>query len=371
MVQPCARCGARWAVQQAAPMHWCPRCRGVLLSPGPIDAPAERRNYRWVARRPDHRPRGTVAPGRTGPTPTPHYTEIPRWGLRDEPAREPVAARPPLNVLAGWLPPLLIATALMFAIAAGSELGRYLLLLRNRTYLIDPLLLTFSDAMVNASALFAAVLALLAAVAAVGWLIQARRAVYEGRGLRDPRSPRMLVLGCVIPVVNLLWPGVFLSEMVAGREDPRPLRAVRVWWAIWVFGGACAVAALAWRSADSLQAEADGVLFTAFTDAVAVAVAVATLWIVRMVEGRDLLGRAHIAHRWVVAADPAVPVIEPVQPGSATVAARADAGAGRPDGGAAPDGAIAAGDDADAEPAAEPSAEAADREHQEQEVVAK
>ncbi|WP_280230407.1 DUF4328 domain-containing protein, partial [Nocardia cyriacigeorgica] len=292
VVQPCARCGARWAVQQAAPMHWCPRCRGVLLSPGPIDAPAERRNYRWVARRPDHRPRGSVAPGRTGPTPTPHYTEVPRWGLRDEPAREPVAARPPLSVLAGWLPALLIATALMFAIAAGSELGRYLLLLRNRTYLIDPLLLKFSDAMVNASALFAAVLALLAAVAAVGWLIQARRAVYEGRGLRDPRSPRMLVLGCVIPVVNLLWPGVFLSEMVAGRDDPRPLRAVRVWWAIWLFGGLCAAAARARRGAATLQAQADGVLLTAFTDALAVAVAVGTLWVVPKVDGPQLLGRA-------------------------------------------------------------------------------
>ncbi|WP_308646736.1 DUF4328 domain-containing protein [Nocardia cyriacigeorgica] len=366
MVQPCARCGARWAVQQTAPMHWCPRCRGVLLSPGPIDAPAERRNYRWVARRPDHRPRGSVASGHAGPTPTPRYTEIPRWGLRDEPAPEPVRARPPLSVLAGWLPALLIATALMFAIAAGAELGRYLLLLRNRTYLIDPLLLKFSDALVNASALFAAVLALLAAIAAVGWLIQARRAVYDDRGLRDPRSPRTLVLGCVIPVVNLLWPGVFLSEMVADREDPRPLRAVRVWWAIWLLGGACAAAALAWRGADSLQAEADGVLFTAFTDAVAAGVAVATLWVVRVVEGRDLLGRAHLAHRWVVAADPAVPVIEPVQPGSATVAARAEAAGSRADAAAAePERRPGA------EPGDRPSTGAADREHQEQEVVAK
>ncbi|MFE3441795.1 DUF4328 domain-containing protein [Nocardia sp. NPDC059180] len=350
MVQPCARCGARWAVQQAAPMHWCPRCRGVLLSPGPIDAPAERRNYRWVARRPDHRARGPVAPGRAGPTPTPRYTQMPRWGLRDVPASVAAAPRRPLNVLAGWLPGLLVGVALMFGIAAGSELGRYLLLLRNRTRLIDPLLLNFSDALVNASALFAAVLALLAAIGAVGWLIEARHTAYERLGRRDPRSPRALVLGCVIPVVNLVWPGVFLTETVAGREDPRALHAVRVWWAVWVFGGACAVAALFWRTADSLQAEADGVLFSAFTNAVAAAVAVATLWVVRVVEGRDLLGRDHMAHRWVVAADPAVPVIEPVQPGTATAAARVEA--------------------ADAEPAAEPI-EAADREHLEQEVVAK
>ncbi|NEW38302.1 DUF4328 domain-containing protein [Nocardia cyriacigeorgica] len=322
----------------------------MLLSPGPIDAPAERRNYRWVARRPDHRPRGPVAPGRTGPTPTPRYTQIPRWGLRDVPAPVAAAPRRPLNVLAGWLPGLLVGVALMFGIAAGAELGRYLLLMHNRTRLIDPLLLNFSDAMVNASALFAAVLALLAAIGAVGWLIEARHAAYERLGRRDPRSPRTLVLGCVIPVVNLLWPGVYLTEMVAGRDDPRALRAVRVWWAVWIFGGACAVAALFWRTADSLQAEADGVLFSAFTDAVAAAVAVATLWVVRVVEGRDLLGRAHMAHRWVVAADPAVPVIEPVQPGMVTAAARVET--------------------ADGEPAAEPSGEA-DREHLEQEVVAK
>lgn len=320
VVQPCARCGTRWAVQ-GSPMHWCPRCRGVLLSPGPLDAPPERRNYRWVARRPGRhsRPRHTVGTD-TGSrvTAAPHYTEIPRWGLRDRPVATREAEQPrPLSTLTRWVHATLVATAALFALAAVAELGRYLILLRNRTRLIEPPLLWFSDALVNTAALFALIMALVAAVAALGWLIEARRMTFAAAGRRDPRSPRRLALGCLIPVVNLVWPGVFLTEVVSGRADPRPLYAVRIWWAGWVFGGLLAVAALFWRTADSLQAKADGVLFAAATDAVAAGVAVLTLWVIRTVEGRDLRGRDRLAHRWVVAVDPATPLIEPVHPGPA------------------------------------------------------
>lgn len=300
-------------------MHWCPRCRGVLLSPGPIDAPPERRNYRWVARRPGRPsgPRHTSGTGSRG-TATPYYTEIPRWGLRDRPATAGEAEQPrPLSTLTRWVHAALVATAALFALAAVAELGRYLILLRNRTRLIEPPLLWFSDALVNTAALFALIMALVAAVAALGWLIEARRATFAAAGRRDPRSPRRLALGCLIPVVNLVWPGVFLTEIVSGRADPRPLYAVRIWWVVWVLGGFSTVAALFWRTADSLQAKADGVLFAAATDAVAAGVAVLTLWVIRTVEGRDLRGRDHLARRWVIAVDPATPLIEPVHPGPA------------------------------------------------------
>ncbi|MEU8895150.1 DUF4328 domain-containing protein [Nocardia sp. NPDC048505] len=313
VVQPCARCGARWAVQ-TTPMHWCPRCRGVLLSPAPIGAPPERRNYRWIARRPDQRTRrpGGARPG-TRPA-TPKYTEIPRWGLLDP---RPEAAAPVLDRWQRWtqrVEPLLVVTAGLFALAALAELGRYGILLRNRTRLIEPLLLRASDALVIGSAVLALGFALLAAVALVGWLIEARTAAFARSGRRDPRSARTLTLGCVVPGVNLLWPGVFLTELAEQRGNPRALRAVRIWWCAWVLGGAMAVAALLWRTADSLQAKADGVLFMFWTDLVAAAVAVLTLWVVRLLAGRDLLGRTRLARRWVVAADAAVPVIEPVHP---------------------------------------------------------
>ncbi|GAB2650429.1 DUF4328 domain-containing protein [Nocardia goodfellowii] len=315
VVQPCARCGARWAVQ-STPMHWCPRCRGVLLSPAPIDAPPERRNYRWIARRPDHRPR-RPAGGRSGTQAgTPKYTHIPRWGLIDPPPRTADAPRTRWQRWTERVEPLLLVTAGLFALASAAELGRYGILLRNRTRLIEPLLLRASDALVIGSAVLASVFALLTAVALIGWLIETRAATFASAGRSDPRSARTLTLGCVIPGVNLLWPGVFLTELARQRDDPRTLRAIRVWWCAWILGGAMAAAALLWRTADSLQAQADGVLFMVWTDLVAAGVAVLTLWVVRLFAGRDLLGRTKLARRWVVAADAAVPVIEPVHPGA-------------------------------------------------------
>ncbi|WP_329414804.1 DUF4328 domain-containing protein [Nocardia vinacea] len=314
VVQPCARCGARWAVQ-TTPMHWCPRCRGVLLSPAPIDAPAERRNYRWVARRPDQRSRKLSSGRPRPPVETPRYQQIPRWGLLDPPVESASAPQRPLDRLTNRAGALLMATAAVFAIAACAELGRYLILLRNRTRLIPSWLLHISDAMVWLSALVGLALGLITAIAMLGWLIETRRAAFAAAGRRDPRLVRTLALGCLIPVVNLLWPGVFLTETVAVRPDPRTLRAVRIWWVGWVLGAGCTVAALLWRTADTLQAKADGVLFTAFTDLVAAGVAVLTLWVQRSMAGRDLFGRSRTARRWVIAVDPAVPVIEPVQPG--------------------------------------------------------
>lgn len=370
VVQPCARCGARWAVQ-TTPMHWCPRCRGVLLSPAPIDAPAERRNYRWVARRPDQRMRRPSTSGRSGqPLETPRYAQIPRWGLSDPPAQPVAVPKRRLGAFADRVGVLLLATAAMFAVACGAELGRYGILLRNRTRLIDPLLLTFSDYLLYFSALLALVLALASALALLGWLIEARRVAYGQAGRRDPRSVRSLALGSLIPVVNLLWPGVFLTELVSVSAqdrpvDPRVLRAVRIWWCVWVSSGVIAVAALLSRMADSLQAKADGVLFTAFTDAVAVGVAVLTLWVMRMIEGRDLFGHTRIARRWMVAVDPRVPVIEPVHPGGIAAAQSTSNGVERGSANSAGRGAVDTGvaEDQDIDN------DASDREHEE--VMAK
>ncbi|RDI48391.1 DUF4328 domain-containing protein [Nocardia mexicana] len=315
VVQPCARCGSRWAVQ-GRPMHWCPRCRGVLLSPAPVDAPAEHRNYRWVARPPGRHPRDgrSSRSARSAPA-TPRYSEMPRWGLRDEPPRPSTVARHSLSRLTDRLERLLVITAALFAVAGIAELGRYLILLVNRTRLIHPATLLVSDIAVYLTGVLALLFALAGALALVGWLVDARRDAYARDGRRDPRSLPMLLCGCLIPGVNLIWPGVFLMELVRRLGgDSRAVRAVRIWWCAWVCNGAMVIAALCWRTADSLQAQADGVMFTVWTDLVAAAVAVLSLWVVRLIQGRDLRGRVRMPKRWLAAVGPAAPVIEPVHP---------------------------------------------------------
>jgi hypothetical protein len=104
---------------------------------------------------------------------------------------------------------------------------------------------------------------------------------------------------------------VLLTEL-ADRVSPRLRRVVRIWWWLWVASGVMSVISLCWHLADSVQALANGVLVSALTDAVAVAVAVVTLWVIRESEGRDLLGRTHVPKRTVLAFGPARPVIEPI-----------------------------------------------------------
>ncbi|MEC3957975.1 DUF4328 domain-containing protein [Nocardia sp. CDC153] len=328
VVQPCARCGARWAVQ-GKPLHWCPRCHGVLLSPAPVDAPADRRNYRWVAR-PPGRKSAAAQPVRRQVNPeTPRYHQIPQWGLHDRPPVEAAAPRRPLAAWSDRIGVLLPVTAGLFVLAALAELGRYGILLRNRTRLIQPWLLWISDGAVTVLAIAALAVALAAAVALVGWLTETRRAAYASLGETDPRPLRTLVLGCVVPVVNLVWPGVFLTEVarlrIADGTDPRLLRAVRIWWAAWLVNAVLVVVSVLYRFAGSLQAQADGVLFSMWTDLVAAGVALASLALVRSFAGLDLRGRPKTLRRWVIATAPARPVIEPVRPGVTESAERAPA----------------------------------------------
>ncbi|MFE3257779.1 DUF4328 domain-containing protein [Nocardia sp. NPDC059229] len=353
VVQPCARCGARWAVQ-GKPLHWCPRCHGVLLSPAPVDAPADRRNYRWVARPPGRRTHGAQPVRRPGPLQTPRYHRIPQWGLQDRPPVAATARHRPLAALSDRITVLLPATAGVFVFSALAELGRYSVLLRNRTRLIPPWLLWISDAAVTVSAVVALVLALVSAVALVGWLTETRRNAYASVGESDPRSLRALVLGCVVPIVNLVWPGIFLTEAARLRSavgaDPRLLRAVRIWWAAWLLDAVLVLVAILYRFASSLQVRADGVLASMWTDLVAAGVAVASLGLVHAFAGLDLRGRPKTLRRWVIATGPARPVIEPVRRAPAAVVGN-DAVVGDD---------AASGDDAEASPAAE-----------QQEVVAK
>ena len=318
VVQVCSRCGAKWRVP-GGPAQWCPRCNGALLAPG---AEGPRRTVRWVARRPDAnvvKPAPAAAP----PVATPRYSYIPRWGFVDHPANWQPEPQSRLAVLGAKAVPLLAATAIMFTLAALAEAGRYGILLRNRTRLIDPTLLAVSDATVWATGILAPLLAVAAAVACVGWLRAARQREFQRVDRRDTRSTRILALGCLVPVVNLVFPGVFLEEFTRAAL-PRVRTLIRVWWCAWVFGAVVAVASVLWHFSGSYQGEADSVSFNAFADVVAACVALLTILVIRTIDGHDVLGRRRAPKRWTVATGPARPVIEPVRSAAERKAERED-----------------------------------------------
>lgn len=298
VVQVCARCAARWPVV-GAPVQWCPRCAGVLLAPIQTAAhvPPERRGFRWIARTPLRRT-GFIGSDRR-PMETPRYSDVPLWGLKDRPPQPRAKNADRSEQLADLAGYMLVLTAIVYAAAAFAELGRYVILLVNRTRLIDPLVLAISDVSVFVAQASGMLVALLTAICAVFWLLRARRRAFERSGTVDPRSTWEIALGCALPVLNLVMPGVFLLEVV--HRDPRAVLLIRLWWGTWVFGAVLICFNWLWRSRTGLQAMADGVLLSAFTAAVASGTALLTLMVLRRLERRTVTGRTDSRTRWVLA----------------------------------------------------------------------
>ncbi|MGW4481975.1 DUF4328 domain-containing protein [Rhodococcus triatomae] len=267
------------------------------IRPGKVE-PRAGRNFRWVARRPGGAPTPTV-PRAAVDDRTPAYRETPRWGLSDPRPAEDAMPQTRTERLAELAPTLLGATIVLFGLAAVAELLRYGLLLHNRNALVSPTVLAVSDALVFTMGVLAPLVAFAAASASVAWLLGARRAAWHRVGREDPRSAAAVAFGCLVPVVNLVWPGVFLGELATA--DHRIASLVRVWWVTWAVSGVMLIVSLVWRSQDSLQARANGVLFAVLTNLVAAAVAALTLMLTRRVDGLDLGGRPRSHTRWVVA----------------------------------------------------------------------
>lgn len=304
--QVCARCSTRWAVG-ARPGTWCPRCHGVLLSPVSTRAPAQgTRNFRWVAR-PAVSSRKVERRSRSA-SPTPHYTSTPTWGLRDVP-RDPDADRRVGRVerYAANAQNLVLVTAMLLALAAFAEVFRYGILLHNRVRLISPITLAVSDALVYFAQVGALLIGLAALITSSCWLIDQRRRTFAAAGSTDPRSVRTMLLLSMLPLVRIVMPGVYLTEVVrlrggADADVHRELTLVRIWWAVWAASNALVVVQLLWNLRDSLQARADGVLLSAFVALVATVSAVLTLAVMRRLEGRTLRGSAlSRPTRWVIA----------------------------------------------------------------------
>lgn len=286
--QFCHRCAAAHPVL-GRPMQWCPRCGGVLSAPT-TQRPV---TLRWVAKPP---PRESAPPrARRELGPTPRYSSLPRWGLPREPWAPTTVPTPPtaaerMKAHAHSARPLLLAATTVLVLAALAELWRYLVLLRSRTELLPARTVAISDSTVLAAGVLAPVVVVIAVVTCTLWLIRARAAAAARIERRDPRSPRSLVVAVVVPVWNLVMPGVLLTELeraidteleraISTTASP-PSRLLRAWWVSWVVSVLLAAGVWLLRLRHTVQAQADGVLLAALSDLVAAGTVVLTYLLV-------------------------------------------------------------------------------------------
>lgn len=260
----------------------CPRCRlpvGADASCPHCGRPLT--PLTWVATPPPSAAAPPpLRPSRyTGP---PRYPFIPRWGAlplpwvaaepAPAPSRDPVpAARSALSALV----PLLWATATVALLAAGAETWRYVLLLQSRFDALPADAVAVSDALVAAAGTVAPMLAGGTGVVMVVWTLRAARAAARHAEVRPVRAPREIVLGWVIPLLNLAVPGSVLAEIEHAAllrppaQRPRPSRLLLGWWLLWVADVLLAAVVALWSLRSGVQARADGVVLHAVLDLLA------------------------------------------------------------------------------------------------------
>ena len=260
----------------------------------PPSAPA---GFRWIAVRPGaapapHRQRRPLGP-------TPRYQVIPRWGLFDQiavaPAAEPETRGGPSAV---FMRLTLYTTAAVMIAAAVIHAIRYLLLVLNRTTLLNPVVAwvaVWSGVLLSVAVLFAVIGC---AVVTTGWLIKRRAAVFAHRGQSDPRSARTVWAGCLIPLVNLVWAPVLVIETAIAEETyARMRKPIIVWALLWVLCTGVSVFAIATSFTTDAQGIADNTVTVTFAYLLGAATVAA---LARVYFGFERKPVERPAHRWVM-----------------------------------------------------------------------
>jgi hypothetical protein len=216
-------------------------------------------------------------------------------------------------------------TAALCLIAACGEGWRYALLLTSRYGALSGALVSLSDALVITTGVVSVLAALLSLLLTVLWLRRAREAAALTAGLAPPRPDWQVLLGLVVPGVNLVLPGSTLAELehaALGRPAdvrPTPSRLVLLWWGAWTVGVLLFALTVLWSFRGGVQAMADGVVLHAVNDLAAAALAVLTVQVVRWING--LIGPVdpqHLRLSRVVRVDGAPPPpLRPSRPAGA------------------------------------------------------
>jgi hypothetical protein len=187
---------------------------------------------------------------------------------------------------AALLVPLLRGLAVLAAVAGGAEIWRYVLLLHSRVGALDAGAVAASDALVATASWVCTLMFVMVGAYLLVWMLRVVTAAAESAGVRPSRNRRSMLLGWLVPGINLSVPGSILAEAehtALGRpagQRPRPSRLLLVWWALWAVNVVLGVLAVVWTFRAGVQAKADGVELHAWVDLVAAATAVTTARVV-------------------------------------------------------------------------------------------
>ncbi|MEE3852288.1 DUF4328 domain-containing protein [Gordonia sp. LSe1-13] len=240
--------------------------------PSPVSGPRSGRLYRsrhvrWVARRP---PEAIPARRRSDlalrPRYIPRYLYIPQWGLRDAPVVTE-AALSRRDTLTAALSRALHVLAAALGLAAVAHLGRYILLVVNRSTPVP----AWTDLITSALVLFGGLLSVgcfvYATVVFARWVVALRADAYRRDERRDPRRRWQILLMAGVPLLNVWGAAVLLHEAANMRTDldrDRTRRRLSRIWVGWVLVNVVAVAAVVTRlvamSSGSIQTGADALL---------------------------------------------------------------------------------------------------------------
>lgn len=191
-----------------------------------------------------------------------------------------------------------IVTAMaVLGAAAFVHLVRYILLIINRTVLLNPWIAGAATWGGVAVSVVAAFMVVAAAVVLTNWLIARRAAAYAHQGQRDPRSVWALRAGCLIPVVNLAWAPVFVLELADTESRQKWLRgSILAWWLVWVASTAVSIFSMV----TSFTTDPQGIADNTVTAVVAYLLALAALLLaMRVFFGFERQPVERPSKRWV------------------------------------------------------------------------
>jgi hypothetical protein len=234
--------------------------------------------------------------------PTPRYAVMPRWTLADRVEGAPATVEKPAYAApsAAVVRAALFATVLVLSLTALVYVVRYVLLVINRTILLNSLLAIAADWLGVLASLAAIASVITSGVLLIRWLIARRAAVFAHHGLPEPRSVRALWAGCVVPLANLLWAPVYIMEL-AMMEDhyARLRRPILQWWVAWLLSYLVSIFAIVTSFATDAQGIANNTVLMVFAYLLAATTVAAAA---RIFEGFERKPVTRPAHRWVVVA---------------------------------------------------------------------